>query len=101
MQNITHNTILDFLLSTITHFLEVATIPSEGAVTFGSLPGIGWSDHWSFWQKDIPAIMITDTAPFRYPHYHTPEDTINKINFPALSRVTAGLQYAIIKLAND
>ncbi|WP_373384946.1 hypothetical protein [Sphingomonas sp. IBVSS2] len=35
--------------------------------------------------------MITDTAPFRYPHYHTPEDTPDKIDYGRLARVTAGL----------
>ncbi|WP_369009903.1 hypothetical protein [Escherichia coli] len=39
----------------------------------------------------MPALMITDTAPFRYPYYHTPEDTPDKIDCERLARVTAGL----------
>jgi hypothetical protein len=42
---------------------------------------VGWSDHWSFWQEGYPAIMVTDTAPFRYPHYHTAADTPDRIDY--------------------
>src|SRR3712207_7515181 len=48
---------------------------SEGGTAPGFIPGIDWSDHWSFERVGIPALMVTDTAPFRYPHYHTPADT--------------------------
>ncbi len=44
------------------------------------LQGVGGSDHWSFWQYDYPAIMVTDTAPFRYPHYHEATDTVDKLD---------------------
>jgi hypothetical protein len=40
-------------------------------------------------------IMITDTAPFRDPHYHTVEDTVDKIDFEKLSRVTDGISQVI------
>lgn len=43
--------------------------------------------------------MVTDTANFRYPHYHSPEDTVDKINYVALARVVAGLQQSILELA--
>jgi hypothetical protein len=39
--------------------------------------------------------MITDTAPFRYPHYHTLEDSIDKIDFEKLSRVVTGVSKVI------
>jgi hypothetical protein len=52
---------------------------------------IGRSDHWSFWQEGYPALMVTDTAPFRYPHYHTSEDTVDKIDFEKTARVVRGL----------
>ena len=55
--------------------------PVEVAAAAEDLPGIGWSDHWSFWQAGYPALMVTDTAPFRYPWYHHPEDTPDKISF--------------------
>ena len=39
--------------------------------------------------------MVTDTAPFRYPYYHTPEDTVDKVDFDRLARVVEGLASVI------
>lgn len=44
--------------------------------------------------------MVTDTAPFRYPHYHTFDDTVDKIDFDRLARVVAGLEKVVNDLAN-
>ena len=52
-------------------FRRHARFPSEGAALPGFITGVGWSDHWAFWQEGYPAVMVTDTAPFRYPYYHT------------------------------
>lgn len=81
-------------------FRQHAQFPSAGLVAPGWLPGVDWSDHWSFWQSDCPAIMVTDTAPFRYPYYHTARDTPEQLNYEALARVVAGLQPVIADLAN-
>ena len=81
-------------------FREQASFPSEGGALPGALPGIGWSDHWAFWQTKYPAIMITDTAPFRYPHYHTDEDTPDKIDYDRFARVVDGLDKVLEELAN-
>ena len=72
-------------------FREKASFPSEGASIPGVLQGVDWSDHWSFWQVDYPALMVTDTAVFRYPHYHEPTDTPDKIDFDRMAIVTEGL----------
>jgi len=72
-------------------FRAVARFPSVGGTAPGFVQGIDWSDHWAFGEIGVPALMITDTAPFRYPHYHTPEDTPDKIDYGRLARVTAGL----------
>jgi len=88
------------LRDTINIFRTHATIPSEGASIPTLIPGVGWSDHWSFWQYDYPAIMITDTAPFRYPYYHTAEDTPDKIDFEKMTRVVGGVQKIVEVLAN-
>jgi len=45
------------------------------------------SDHAPFWQADIPALMITDTADFRYPFYHTRADTIDKLDFEFITKI--------------
>jgi hypothetical protein len=48
-------------------FRASTEVPSQGAALPGWVPGVGWSDHWSFWQYDYPAIMVTDTAVYRDP----------------------------------
>jgi Zn-dependent M28 family amino/carboxypeptidase len=80
-------------------FRARAEFPSEGACLPGWIPGIGWSDHWSFWQAGYQGIMVTDTAPFRYAHYHQPTDTPDKVDFDRLARVTAGLAGVVEELA--
>ena len=64
------------------------------------LPGAGWSDHWSFWQAGYPALMVTDTAPWRYPWYHTPQDTPDKIDFEKFADVVNGLE-AVVRAICD
>ena len=68
-------------------FRQNEKFPSEGCALPEAAPGVGFSDQWSFWQAGYPAVMVTDTAMFRYPHYHTPEDTIDKIDFERTARV--------------
>ena len=63
--------------------------PVETAALPSALPGIGWSDHWSFWQFGIPAVMVTDTAPYRNPHYHAPTDTPDTLDYATLAQLTA------------
>lgn len=73
--------------------------PSEGVAAPGYLPGIFWSDHWSFWREGYRAVMVTDTAPFRYRHYHTPQDTPDRVDFERTARVVAGLAHVVGELA--
>ena len=82
-------------------FRQTTDFPSEGVAAPGWMPGIGWSDHWSFWQTDYPAIMITDTALFRYAYYHDPKDTPDKLDYPRTARVVMGLSQVVKALAND
>ena len=77
-----------------------ATIRSEGAALPEFVPGVSWSDQWSFWQHGYPGIMITDTAPFRYPHYHAASDTPDKLSYESMTRVVAGMEHVIRHLAN-
>jgi Zn-dependent M28 family amino/carboxypeptidase len=56
------------------------------------------SDHSSFWDAGYPALMITDTAFYRNPHYHQPTDTPETLDYPFLARVTAGVCAAIGRL---
>lgn len=81
-------------------FRQHTQFPSEGAAVPSFLPGVGWSDHWSFWQQGYPGLMITDTAPFRYPYYHRAEDTPDKIDYGKLAQVVAGLERVIREVTN-
>jgi Peptidase family M28 len=85
----------ELLRNTIRSFRAQAKFPSEGAALPNVIQGVDWSDHWSFWQQGYQALMITDTALFRYPHYHTAEDTAEKIDFEKLARVTSGMSKVI------
>jgi len=78
-------------------FRRTATVPSEGAVLPESLSGL--SDNWSFWQIGVPALMVTDTAMFRNPHYHGADDTIATLDFESMTRVIIGLDAVIDELA--
>jgi Zn-dependent M28 family amino/carboxypeptidase len=82
-------------------FRESAKFPSEGIAAPADWPGIGWSDQWSFWQEGWPGIMITDTAPFRYPYYHTSFDTADKVDFERMARVVDGLRNVVVSLADE
>ena len=81
-------------------FCQNAQFPCEGGALPGWLPGIGWSDHWAFWQAGYPALMVTDTAPFRNPHYHTDGDTPDKLDYDRLVRVVDGVDKVIEDLAS-
>jgi Zn-dependent M28 family amino/carboxypeptidase len=73
-------------------FKRRTEFPLQSAALPDTIPGVGWSDHWSFWQAGFPALMVTDTAPFRYPWYHTAEDTPDKIDYDKLAMVVDGLE---------
>lgn len=76
-------------------FRQQGKLPSQGAALPSFIPGIAWSDQWSFWQHGYPAIMITDTAPFRYPHYHSVTDTPDKLDYDRFALVVSGTQKVI------
>ena len=80
-------------------FRESTQLPSEGLAAPAWIPGIGWSDQWSFWQEGYPGVMITDTAPFRYPYYHTPQDTPDRIDYDRFARVVMGVSRVVEVLA--
>jgi hypothetical protein len=75
--------------------------PLEQTATFAWVPGVAWSDHFSFWRQRYRAFMVTDTAFYRYPYYHTADDTPEKIDYTALARVTGGLFQTFVALAGS
>ena len=80
-------------------FRRRTTFPLQCAAVPAAVAGVGWSDHWSFWQAGYAAMMVTDTAPFRYPWYHTAHDTPDRIDYDRLARVVDGLEAVIESLA--
>jgi len=76
-------------------FRKNAKIPSEGAALPGFIPGVSWSDQWSFWRYGYPGIMVTDTAPFRYPYYHSSSDTPDKLDYDRFTLVVSGMEKVI------
>lgn len=75
------------------------TVPVVGAALPTDVSMIEASDHWSFGQFGYPGLMVTDTAPFRYPHYHTPRDTPDKIDFERMTLVVEALEQVVRGLA--
>jgi hypothetical protein len=90
----------DLVRRAVGSFRTHTRFPSEGGALPENLPGVGWSDHESFWKVGYPAVMVTDTAPFRYPWYHTASDTPDKIDYDRLSRVVSALTLVIADLAS-
>jgi hypothetical protein len=83
----------------ISVFRQQKKLPSEGAALPAFIPGVSWSDQWSFWQHGYPAIMVTDTALFRYRHYHEPTDTPDKLDYDRFALVVSGMEKVIADLA--
>lgn len=85
----------------IATFRQAEVLASEGAVLPLSIPGVGWSDHAPFARLGIPALMVTDTAPFRDPRYHTAEDGPEHLDFARLARATDGLEAVLARLGGE
>ena len=80
-------------------FRQRTAFPVQAAALPGAVPGVGWSDQWAFWQAGYAAMMVTDTAPYRYPWYHTADDTLDRISADALAHVVDGLEHVVRVLA--
>lgn len=82
-------------------FRKKTDFPCEWLAAPSAIPGVSWSDHWSFRKHGIPAIMVTDTAFYRYPHYHLPSDTPEKLDYERMARVTLGLADMLQDLSSE
>lgn len=87
------------LKQAIAAFRSSTDFPAQSLAAPAWLPGIAWSDQISFWRAGYPALMVTDTAFFRNPHYHTPFDTPDTLDYAAMARVVAGLAGMLRRLA--
>lgn len=59
------------------------------------------SDHASFWAVDYPAIMMSDTSDYRDPHYHSPTDKPDNLNYDCFARVVDGLQKTVQRMSQS
>ena len=84
-----------FVHDWVRSFRALAPFPSVGGAAPGAIPGIDWSDHWSFAQIGAPGLMVTDTALNRYEHYHLKTDTPDKLDYPRLARLVSGLERVV------
>jgi aminopeptidase YwaD len=78
------------------------TIPVVPLVVPGNgeqLPDTRRSDHTAFWEQGFPAVMVTDTANFRNPHYHRSTDTVDTLNLKFLASVADAVTNAVLALA--
>jgi len=71
-------------------FRSATRLPLIASLAPASIPGVAWSDHWSFWQHGYRALMLTDTAFYRYPHYHLDTDTPERLDYQSMARVLTG-----------
>ena len=72
-------------------------VPGNGEL----LPDTRRSDHASFWEQGFPAVMLTDTANFRNPHYHQPTDTLETLNLDFMASVADAVTAVVISLAGS
>jgi len=89
----------ELLNRTVASFRSHTAFPSVGGFAPGFVTGIDWSDHWSFAEQGFQSLMITDTAIFRYPHYHRPTDTPDKVDTEKLARVVKGIERVVRDIA--
>jgi hypothetical protein len=66
-------------------------IPLLSFIAPFSIPGLDASDHRSYWQQGLPAILVTDTAFLRNPNYHTPDDRPETLDYERMAAVVDGL----------
>ncbi|MFQ5589355.1 MAG: M28 family peptidase, partial [Nitrospiria bacterium] len=80
----------------------VPDLPKIGLLVPGNgeaLPDARRSDHVPFWDKGYPAVMLTDTANFRNPHYHQASDRVETLDIPFIVKVAKAVAATVIHLA--
>lgn len=87
------------LSATRRHVPDLIAIPLLVPECGERLPDTRRSDHASFWDQGWPALMLTDTANFRNPHYHGPSDTIDTLDFHFMAKVVDAVEAAACEWA--
>jgi Zn-dependent M28 family amino/carboxypeptidase len=86
-----------FTLKLKNAFKTNAVLPVESINTLRAVPGVDFSDHRCFWKHGFDAFMVTDTAFYRNPHYHTPSDTPDTLDFDRMTEVVKGLLGGLVQ----
>jgi len=84
-----------FTKTTAESFMKAVDLP---VVTLNAPPiviGIDFSDHWSFSKCGYTALMVTDTAFYRNPHYHAATDLPGTLDYDRMAKVVEGLTAAV------
>jgi Zn-dependent M28 family amino/carboxypeptidase len=77
--------------------LGASDLPVHSMNTLSFIPGIDFSDHSSYWNEGFPAVMVTDTAFYRNPHYHQAGDTADRLDYERMAKVVRGV-FAITRI---
>lgn len=88
------------LTRTVKRCLAAAAIPVESINAPEAIPGIGDSDHRNYWRRGMSAVMITDTAWYRNPRYHTAQDTPETLDYARMAQVVEGTAAAVHALSS-
>jgi Zn-dependent M28 family amino/carboxypeptidase len=78
---------------------EATELPVHSIAAPRFLTGVDFSDHVSYWEAGYPAAMITDTAFYRNPNYHTRTDTAETLDYRRMAQVVAGVFAAVRELS--
>ena len=89
-----------YMVETTRGFKKGSSFQIEAGVVPKWATGAAWSDHSSFWKFGYPGIMVTDTGGFRSPSHTTKEDTMEKLNFEAMSRIVIGMYASAVHLTS-
>jgi Zn-dependent M28 family amino/carboxypeptidase len=80
--------------------MEASPLPVYSINAPRSIPGVDFSDHLNYWNEGYDALMITDTAFYRNPHYHTSADTPDMLDYSRMAMVVQGVYAAVLSLTN-
>jgi hypothetical protein len=75
-------------------FRGATDLPVESINAPSYVTGVDFSDHASYWHFGMPAVMVTDTAFFRNPHYHASGDTPETLDYARMAKVVSAV-YAV------
>jgi Zn-dependent M28 family amino/carboxypeptidase len=89
----------DLVKSAVTTLRTSGLFPTEGLTVPSFLPWFEVSDHIAFRKHEWPAIVITDTGPYRNPTHGTPDDTPDRLQYDRMAKALTAIERLVDKLA--